>query len=250
MSATLILLVITVVFLGALMRSTFGFGEAVMSMPLLALLPIRLHTAVSLMGLVGLTVAVFNLAAGGWKHIDRRILLRLGVATVVGIPVGLTMVALTPVDAITGVLGGVLIIYGVYSLINHLFRKKTDRPLCNDDRWALLFGFAAGVLGSAYNFNGVPVAVYGTLRQWPPARFRSTLQAHFLISGVLIVIGQMLGGLWTTNLFMLYGLSLPAMATATAIGTILHRKIPTAKFQRYVFLLIVALGTLLLIRSA
>jgi len=70
MSITLILTVITVVFLGALTRTAFGFGEAVVSMPLLTLLPISLHTAVSLMGFVGLTVALVAVGTG-WRHIDR-----------------------------------------------------------------------------------------------------------------------------------------------------------------------------------
>lgn len=54
---TIITLVVLAVFIGALMRTMFGFGEAIVSMPLLALLPIPIHTSVSLIGLAGLTVA-------------------------------------------------------------------------------------------------------------------------------------------------------------------------------------------------
>lgn len=59
MDYSLILLVVGAIFLGALMRSTFGFGDAVVSMPLLAFLPIPFSVAVALVGLVGFTVAVF-----------------------------------------------------------------------------------------------------------------------------------------------------------------------------------------------
>src|SRR6185312_538338 len=57
MTVPIIVAVVVVVFAGALMRATFGFGEAVVSMPLLALLPMSLHTSISLIGLAGLTVA-------------------------------------------------------------------------------------------------------------------------------------------------------------------------------------------------
>lgn len=57
-------LVVLVVLVGALTRATFGFGEAVVAMPLLPLLPIGLPTAASQMGLVGLTIAVVSLLGG------------------------------------------------------------------------------------------------------------------------------------------------------------------------------------------
>ena len=41
MEVSLIFLVILVIFLGSLTRSTFGFGDWVVSIPLLALLPLN-----------------------------------------------------------------------------------------------------------------------------------------------------------------------------------------------------------------
>jgi uncharacterized membrane protein YfcA len=246
MTVLLIILVVVVVFVGALMRATFGFGDAVVSMPLLALLPVSLHTSISLIGLVGLTVAGLTVTTG-WRHIDRPTLLRLVPATLVGILVGLALVTLVPAALVTRILGVFLIIYGGYLLTQLLLARTTTHPLLIRLGWALPFGFAAGMLGSAYNFNGMPIVVYGTLRRWNSARFHSTLQAHFLISGIFIVVGQALGGLWTANLFTLYGLSLPAILVATLLGIFLHRRIPTEKFKQYVYLIIVVLGMLLLV---
>lgn len=248
MSISLMLAVVSVVFLGALTRMTFGFGEAVVSMPLLALLPVNLHTSVSLMGLVGLTVALLAVASG-WQHIHRAEMIPLVLAALFGIPVGLALVSFAPTAVMTGILGIALIAYGSYSLTRQLLTSKDSHPGLKNQRWGLLFGFASGVFGSAYNFNGVPVAVYGSLRRWRPENFRSTMQAYFLISGTFIVTGQGISGMWNVNVFTLYLFSLPAMATATIIGTILHRRIPTDKFQRYVFLLIAALGAILFVRS-
>lgn len=249
MSTTVIILVIAAVFVGALMRATFGFGEAVVSMPLLALLPIELHTAISLIGLAGLTVAVLTVSTG-WRHIDRQALIRLAIATVVGIPVGLVLVTFAPAIVITVALGTFLVVYGFYSLTKPILTKTSGRALLNRPVWALPFGFAAGMLGSAYNFNGVPVVVYGTMRRWEPNRFRGTLQAHFLLSGIMVVSGQALGGLWSTDLFILFGLSLPVILIATLLGVFIHRRIPSNKFERYVFILIILLGALLLVNRA
>jgi len=244
MSSSLVMLVIAAVFIGALMRASFGFGEAVVSMPLLALLPINLHTSISLIGLAGLTVAIFTIKSN-WHHVERPIILRLGLSTILGIPAGLFLVTYAPKRIIMLALGSFLMVYGVCSLRTPFLTKPSQNALLLQPSWAYPFGFCAGMLGSAYNFNGVPVVVYGTLRKLEPERFRATLQAHFLISGLLVVCGQALGGLWTKELLLLYGFSLPVIVLATLLGVFIHRRLPNQKFERYVFILIILLGALL-----
>lgn len=236
-------LVVLAVFVGALTRATFGFGEAVVSMPLLALLPVSLHTSASLVGLAGLTVALLS-TARGFRHVERHILVRLSVGTVLGIPFGLALLLYVPAPVVTAALGTFLVMYGGYALL------PTPRTGEVGTRWAYPTGVLAGALGSAYNFNGVPVVVYGTLRRWPPPVFRGTLQAHFLVSGVLVVGGQALGGVWTSDLPRLFALALPAIGLATWAGHALHARIPPHRFERYVYVLVVALGLVLAARGA
>src|SRR5579872_2714337 len=161
MTVTTVVMVVAVVFAGAIMRATFGFGEAVVSMPLLALLPVSLHTSISLIGLVGLTVAAMTITSG-WRHIDRSILIWLTIATLAGIPVGLLLVTLAPAVVVTKTLGAFLIVYGIYSLVHDAITQTAAPDWLSRRGWVLPFGFAAGMLGSAYNITGVPVVVYGT----------------------------------------------------------------------------------------
>jgi len=246
MSITLIILIIAAVFIGALIRATFGFGEAVVSMPLLALLSVDLHTSISLIGLAGLTVALFTVVSG-WRDVEKPILIRLVIGALIGIPLGLLLVIKLPASIVTIGLGVFLIVYGSYSFWKISLSKVSQEPKLQAKFWAVPAGMVSGMLGSAYNSHGVPIVVYGTLRRWEPKRFRGTLQAHFLISGIFIVVGQALGGLWTQDLLLLFGLSLPAIIIATLLGIFLHNRIPNEKFERYVFLLLVVLGVLLLV---
>lgn len=232
-------LIVLAVFLGALTRATFGFGEAVVAMPLLALLPVGLHTSASLVGLTGLAVALMSLL-GGLRRVDGASLLRLSLGTVVGIPLGLGLQVAVPARVTMSVLSALLVIYGLYGL-------RSVRPRGNLRLgWAFPTGIVAGALGSAYNFAGAPVAVYGTARAWNPADFRGTLQAHFAIAGVLIVSAQAAGGMWTPRVPGLFAASLPAIALASWVGHHLHRRIPAARFARAVYALVLGLGLLLL----
>ncbi|HET9076008.1 MAG TPA: sulfite exporter TauE/SafE family protein [Acidimicrobiales bacterium] len=242
-------LVVAAVFVGALTRATFGFGEAVVAMPLLALLPVSLHTAASLVGLAGLTVAVLSTASRS-RQVDAAALVRLSVGTVVGIPLGLALLLYVPVGLTTVALGVFLALYALYGLLPAPAPAPAPAPGQAGLGWAYPAGVLAGALGSAYNFNGVPVVVYGTLRRWGPARFRGTLQAHFVVSGVFVVAAQALGGVWTPALPRLFGASLPAIAAATWLGHRLHRRIPAERFTRFVYMLVLVLGLLLIARVA
>lgn len=248
MSVTLIALIVFAVFIGALSRATFGFGEAIVSMPLLALLTVDLHTSIALIGLVGLTVAIFTVVSE-WRHVDRQALLRLVIGALTGIPVGIVLVVKLPDTLLTIALGIFLIVYGSYSFGKSLLQNTIAVERLKAEFWSLPVGFISGVLGSAYNSHGVPVVVYGTLRNWEPKRFRGTLQAHFLITGVFIVAGQALGGLWSKEVFVLYAYSFPTVILATWLGIFVQRRIPNEKFIRYVYLLLTLLGTLLLLTS-
>lgn len=246
MDKTIIFLAVGTVFLGALMRAIFGFGDSVVSMPLLALLPLDLKTSIALVGLTGFSVAVLAILSG-WKNVDRPVLKELSLGTVLGIPLGLLLVRFASQSLITLILGVFLIFYGIYSLRQKQTEKVQSSKWIEGSFWTRVFGLTAGALGSAYNMNGIPIVVYGTMRDWQPIVFRESLQAHFLISSSFIIFGHLLGGFWSKDLLILYLFSLPLTLFAHFIGKVVYGKIPTHKFERYIFLLIIILGVSLLV---
>lgn len=247
MSTSIISLIILIVFLGALTRATFGFGEAVVSMPLLALLPIDLHLSISLIALVGLIVALLA-AFKDWQQVDRVELKRLVIGAIFGIPVGILFVLFVPASIIMIALGIFLIIYGSYSLIIRLVIKKEITVKFQTRYLSIPVGFISGILGSAYNSHGVPIVVFGTLKEWTPSVFRGTMQSYFLIVGLFIIASHAIGGLWSIDTFILFGLSLPFILLAARLGRWIYEHIPSEKFIHLIFILLVILGVLLLIK--
>jgi len=78
-----------VVFVATLIRSAFGFGEALIAVPLLAFV-IPLKVAVPLAVLVSITVAAI-VVLQDWRHVHFRSAGWLVVATLPGIPLGLLL---------------------------------------------------------------------------------------------------------------------------------------------------------------
>lgn len=233
--------VVAIVGFAALVRSTFGFGDALIGMPLLALF-IPLRSATPLMAFVGPTLAVLLLIRE-WRHLQIRSALSLILATLAGIPFGLFLLKRVDERAVNAVLAAVIILFALYNLFRPgLLRLRTERS-----SWA--FGFAAGVLGAAANTNGPPVILYGVLRGWQPETFRATLQGYFLPTGTAILVGQGIAGLWSAPVFKAYLLSLPLIVLAALAGTALAKKIHPARFNQAVHTLMLAAGTVLLLKT-
>ena len=240
-SAPILAAVLAIVFLAGLVRGAFGFGDALLGMPLLALF-VPLAFATPLMALVGPTLAVLILIKE-WRSMDVRGAGVLIASTIAGIPVGLF--GLKHVDAriVNLILAAVIILFALYNLLRPgLLRLRTARS-------APLFGFAAGILGAAYNTNGPPVIFYGALRGWPPESFRATLQGYFLPTGSAILIGQGIAGMLRKPVLTTYLYALPVLALAVALGRAIGSRIPAAKHAGWIYALMLAAGAVLLVKT-
>src|SRR5947209_11904825 len=193
--------VLAVIFLATLIRSAFGFGEALVAVPLLALL-IPVEEAAPLATLVSITVAAV-VVAQDWHKIHFHSAGWLVISTLFGIPLGLWLLTAVAETVVKAILAVVIIGFSSYSLVSRSpFQLK-------DDRWAWVFGFGAGVLGGAYGMNGPPLVIYGSLRRWSPEHFRATLQGYFLPASLLGMAGYWLAGLWTPAVTRCYLWTLP-----------------------------------------
>ncbi len=234
------LAVAAVLFLATLVRSTFGFGEALVAVPLLALaIPVRVAAPVA--ALVSVTVAAV-VVVQDWRHVQATSATWLVVSTLFGIPLGLLMLTRVPEPIVKTVLAIVIIGFAAYALRRTAWRLVTDR-------FAWIFGFSAGVLGGAYGMNGPPLAVYGSMRGWSPAQFRATLQGYFLPASAFGMLGYWLAGLWTREVTRLYLLSLPAVVVAISLGRLVNRRLNARQFVVAVYIGLIIVGGVLLAQA-
>ena len=235
------ILVPCILFLATLIRSSLGFGEALIAVPLLALLiPINVAAPVAVMA--SITVA-FIVIAQDWHMIHVRSATRLVLPTMLGIPLGLMVLRTGAEPLVKATLAALIIAFSAYSLLAGRHRHLPD------DKFAWLFGFSAGVLGGAYGMNGPPLALYGSLRGWSPQHFRATLQGYFLPASLAGLAGYWLAGLWTPAVSRFYLLSLPLILIATFLGRLINARIGAHHFVRYVHGGLIAIGVILLSQS-
>jgi uncharacterized membrane protein YfcA len=237
------LLVLAIVFLATVIRSAFGFGEALIAVPLLAFcMPLRVAAPLAVLLSIAIAAVV---VAQDWRHIHLRSAASLLLATVFGIPLGLLVLTSAHQELVKAGLGILIVMFAVYSLAarNSLRLAQEHRTLL------LLSGFLAGILGGAYGMNGPPLVIYGSLRGWSPQHFRATLQAYFLPASILGMIGFWSAGLWTRTVTHDFLVSVPVMLPAVFLGRAINHRFSGDAFLRYVYWGLVLLGGMLFIEA-
>jgi hypothetical protein len=226
-----------------LIRSAFGFGEALIAVPLLAFF-IPVKVAAPLAVLVSITIAAI-VVVQDWRHIHLRSAGWLVLSTLFGIPLGLILLTRTPEHLMKSILGGLILVFALFCFAGSL-RFSLHR---DSQSWLLACGFVAGILGGAYGMNGPPLVIYGALRNWSARHFRATLQAYFLPASVLGMLGYLSAGLWTRDVTFDYLLCLPVLFPAVFLGRVINHRLSATMFSRYIYAGLAAIGVALLAQS-
>jgi uncharacterized membrane protein YfcA len=237
------LLILLVIFFATLIRSTFGFGEGLVAVPLLALV-IPVAVAAPLAVLVSITIAAV-VVVQDWRHIHLKSTGWLLVPTLLGIPLGVGLLAGAHPALAKCALGVVIAGFSSYMLL------AGRLPHLEEDHrgWLLGCGFLAGVLGGAYGMNGPPLVVYGAMRRWSPQHFRATLQGYFLPASIVAMVGYRLTGLWQPAVTHDYLLSLWVMLPAIWLGRVANRRLRGEVFLRIVHMGLLCVGLLLVVEA-
>lgn len=238
----ILFLIITVIFISAFVRSAFGFGDALIAMPLLALF-ISFNIATPLIGLCAITYSVLILYKE-WRSVKFKDVIILIISAFIGIPIGIYLLKGNYDQIMKLVLGFLIILFSLFNIFKpKLFHLKNDKL-------AFIFGLIGGILGGSINTNGPPVVIYSALRKWEPTTFRASMQGFFLPTGIMIAISHGIAGLWTKEVVMNYVYALPAIVLAVYLGSLVNKRIRKDQFNIYIFGLLLLLGILLIAKNA
>jgi uncharacterized membrane protein YfcA len=235
--------VIAVLFVATLVRTTFGFGEALIAVPLLALrIPIAVATPLA----VAVSIIVAAVAvARDWRHIDLHNASWLIGGSLVGLPFGVLLLKWGSDRLVHLLLGGVIIAVSLYSLRGPIQARLHGRR----HGWLIGAGICSGVLGGAYGMNGPPLAIYGALRGWSPAEFRATLQGYFLIASLAGLASYAGVGFWNPPVTRYFVAALPLVLIAIAIARLLSKRLDATRFFRTVFVGLTVIGAVLIVQG-
>jgi len=229
-----------IAFCAGFIQGLSGFGSVLLSLPLLALF-LDIKTAIPVVALFGVALTIFLLIQLR-QHWDWKKIYPLCLGSIPGIPVGVWFLNRTEGQLIQWTVGTVLVAYAIYSLLLNPAVKNMGRV------WAYSFGFVAGCLGGAISASGPPVIVYTSLQPWTKDQIKVTLQGFFVISGIVVVIFQAMGGLVTGMVLWYFLTGLPLLLIGTWVGSLLYGRIGEEAFRKIMLVLMGLLGLFMILK--
>lgn len=219
--------------IAAFVQSISGFGLALLSVPLMSLFAdVRLSVVVvSLIGLV-------TTSAQAWKekeHADGPLAIRITIAAIIGMPLGLlAFLFLSETYLKIGL--GVVVVFVTFLLMRGFTLGSASRAA---DWW---LGGASGALSTSVGTNGPPLVFLFQARQMEQQLFRATISRVFIFSNVVTVSIFAVAGKITQDTIVATVVALPVLTIAIAAGFWARRYVNQQRFRILVLTLLMVSG--------
>ena len=235
------LLVAAIVFAGALVFCTVGFGIGVASIPLLLLL-LEPQTAVVVIN----TVSLFMFSLVIWqtrRHIPARQVLPIAAAGLAGVPVGILVLKDTDSSILRIVIAALIIALTLLAVFNARWGLPKSMPV------SMSAGFVVSVMLNAFGVGGALMALALLSRHMSSHALRGSLSLYFLAVEGVGVIGYGAAGLLTAERLQLIGVSVLPVALGFGVAMLILRRINEVMFRRLVITAIVVTSMMVLVRE-
>ncbi|ACK71364.1 protein of unknown function DUF81 [Gloeothece citriformis PCC 7424] len=219
-----------VIFIAGFIQSVAGFGFGLITMPILTeVLDFKIASSlIALISIITHVAIIFSYQS----FFQFKAVLRLIIASIIGIPIGFLAVDALNKTVILTLLGILVMSYVIWTLLD-LKLPKLESP-----KWAYGFGLLSGLLSGAYNIGGPPVIIYGNCSQWSPEEFKSNLNGFFLFNTVLIIFGHVLNKNYTVEVGKLFLIALPFLLIGLGIGTYFSKFLNPSVFRKIILVLL------------
>ena len=233
MSAEIIVFAIVVAFAAATIQSVTGFGFSLTLVPLLAV-AWEPKAAVPVSLLLGLATNVALLTQVRGQVTIRR-LPGLYLGLIIGIPLGVLFLERVDADTLQITVGAV-----VFAATVLLYLQPSIDAGHDSFKLRLGAGTMGGALTAATSMGGPPVVLYLLGRETEIDRYRATLLAYFLPSGVLAVTAFVIVGRVDADVLIIAGAALPAVVAGILVGGWLRTHLNPERFRRAVVGVLIA----------
>ncbi len=229
-----------IIFSAFLVRSLTGFGSALISVPLLALL-FDLKFVVPLESVleVGFTVL---LAPRVYRQMNKATLLPMIGGAVLGTLAGTYFLQALGDVILKKTLGVLTLLTGI-----HFFRAGRGESVRDlSSNWGVLAGAGGGILGGLFGASGPPFVAYLSYRLKEKDVLRASLIGLFAVDYIWRTAVFAHSGLLTAELLTFALYLAPVLILGTLLGQKIHLRVPEGHFRKFVAGVLVVSGILLL----
>ena len=163
-------------------------------------------------------------------------------AAACGMPIGLAVLILLDPDVLQVLIAvSVLVAAAALRLGDATAALARGLHVRKAGLWAdVVVGLMSGTLRTSTSMSGPPVVLYLQGQELPPDRFRATLTAFFLATGLIAIASFIIGTRFNEDVILAVLAGLPALAVGWVIGNAIFARLNDRVFRRVVMSVLVA----------
>jgi uncharacterized membrane protein YfcA len=218
--------------------SGFAFGLVAASLWLYVLTPLQSASLIIGFGLLVQGYSVWKLR----RALEWRKLWPFMLGAVIGVPLGVSLLARADPRSVRIAVGAILIAYSLYALLRPKLKVADSVPPIAD----VTVGFVNGLLGGLTGLAGIVVTIWCNLRGLPKEAQRAIFQPVAVLVFAMAALWLGAKGSLTLETAKLFALGLPFLFAGTWLGLELFSRIDEATFRKVVLVLLLVSGVALL----
>lgn len=218
--------------------SGFAFGLAASSIWLHKIDPVHSAILITASGVLLHLTTLWPLR----RHIEFSRLSPFVIGGVIGVPIGVYLLAYTDAATLKIALGIFLVTFGTYALLAPKLPSFTAGGRAADSA----IGFVGGILGGIGGYSGVLPTIWTQLRGWSKETARAVYQPYVIIIQAMTVVGIFLVAFDSMSLILLAAI-LPPVLIGTWIGWQLFGRLNDRRFRQALAVLLIASGATLVL---
>ena len=238
MSVAIVTYALVCVFAAAVVRGFAGFGFSLLAITAISLVlpPVVVVPSIFLMEIA----ASVHLLPSVWREVHWRAIGLLLLGCLLATPLGVWLLATTPVAPMQIALGGVVLAAAILLLRGYALRRMPGRAS------TVATGAASGLLNGAFGIGGPPVILFFFASPAGVAAGRASVIAYFLGTDLIALAFMLRQDLIGTPQLWLALVFLPALLAGNWLGAKGFRGIEPEAFRRWILWILMLLALLTL----
>lgn len=217
-----------------------GFAGNLFAMPVGTSL-LGLHDTIAILNVMGVIacggLALLNLKHVNWREFGKIIVVMIGFMFV-----GIWLDTIIPLPALLRIYGVIVIAVGVKNLF---WPSEKEMP-----EWALwIIIVLAGLIQGMFVSGGAFLVIYAVQKIKDKQQFRITLSLVWGVLNFIYAVVAFQAGYFTEDVIQVTLWAIPLALGSMVLGSIIQKRISPEKFLKFVYVLLIAIGIILLITA-
>lgn len=227
-----------VFFLSYVVQAISGFAGNIFAMPP-GIHLLGLHNAIAAMNVLCI-IAAGLVVVSNIRHVNWRELAKMVLGMLPFLVLGIWLDSVLSLDIILKVYAIAVLFVGFRNL---LVKKRRNYPV-----WLLaVFIACAGLIQGMFVSGGAFLVIYAVQKLYEKQEFRATLSMVWVILNIVYAVVSFANGYYTGEVLRVIAMCIPLAFLATFIGQKIQGKISQERFLRFIYVLLVVIGIIMLV---